>query len=69
VVRKFGEGVQLQLLQLGFWLLVGLSLGYGLDFLLGFGYSLLGALALEKGVLPWFGWLLVCFQNYSVCQG
>jgi hypothetical protein len=45
--------VQLQLLQLGFWLLVGLSLGYGLDFLLGLWLFLLGALALEKGALPW----------------
>jgi hypothetical protein len=38
--------VQLQLLQLVFWFLVGLSLDYGLDFML-------GALDLEKGVLPW----------------
>jgi hypothetical protein len=42
VVRKFGEGVQVQLLQLGFWLLVGLSLGYGLDFLLGLWCATLG---------------------------
>jgi hypothetical protein len=53
VVHKFGEGVQLQLLQLGFWILVGLSLGYGLDFLLGLWLFFLGALALEKGALPW----------------
>jgi hypothetical protein len=53
VVQKFGEGVQLQLLQLGFWILVGLSLGYGLNFLLGLWLFLLGALPLEKGVLPW----------------
>jgi hypothetical protein len=53
VVHKFGEGVQLQLLQLGFWLLVGLCLGYGLDFLLGLWLFLLGALALEKDVLSW----------------
>ena len=33
-------------LQLVFWFLVGLSLDYGLEFML-------GALALEKGVLPW----------------
>jgi hypothetical protein len=54
-VHKFGEGVrvQLQLLQLGFWLLVGLSLGNGLDFLLGLWLFLLGTLALEKGALPW----------------
>jgi hypothetical protein len=43
----------MQLLQLVFWLLVGLSLGYGLDFLLGLWLFLLGALALEKGALPW----------------
>jgi hypothetical protein len=42
-----------QLLQLGFWLLVGLSLGYGLDFLLGLWLFLLDALSLEKGALPW----------------
>jgi hypothetical protein len=46
--------VQLQLLQLVFWFLVGLSLGYGLDFLLDLWLFLLGALTLEKGVLPWF---------------
>jgi hypothetical protein len=40
-------------LQLGFWLLVGLSLGYGLEFFLGLWLFFLGALALEKGVLPW----------------
>jgi hypothetical protein len=40
-------------LQLVGWLLVGLSLGYGLDFLLGLWLFLLSALALEKGVLPW----------------
>jgi hypothetical protein len=47
VVHKFG--VQLQLLQLGFWSLVMVwtfCLGYGLD-------SLLGALALERSMLPW----------------
>ena len=33
-----------------FWL--GLSLGYGLDFLLGLWLFLLGALALERGTLP-----------------
>jgi hypothetical protein len=51
-VHTFGEGVQLQLLQLEFWILVGLSLGYGLDFLLGLWLLLLGVLALEKGVIP-----------------
>jgi hypothetical protein len=35
------------------WLWFVLSLGYGLDFLLGLWLFLLGALALEKGVLPW----------------
>jgi hypothetical protein len=44
--------VQLQLLQLEFWLLVGLSIGYGLDFI-GLLLFLLGVLPLEKGVLPW----------------
>jgi hypothetical protein len=56
VVRKFGEGVQLQLLQLASWLWFGLSLGYGLDFLLGFWLFLLGALPLEKGVLALVGY-------------
>jgi hypothetical protein len=50
-VHKFGEEVQL--LQLGFWILVGLSLGYDLEFLLGLWLFLFGALALEKGSLPW----------------
>jgi hypothetical protein len=53
VVRKFGEGVQLQLLKIVFWILIRLSLGYGFDFLIGLWLFLLGALALEKGVLPW----------------
>jgi hypothetical protein len=67
VVRKFGEGVQLQLLQLGFWTFFG----YGLDFLLGYGLdSLLGMLALERDMLSWLAiGFKVCFQNYSVCQG
>jgi hypothetical protein len=43
----------LQLLQLGFWLLVALSLCYGLDFLLGIWLFFLGVLSLEKDVLPW----------------
>jgi hypothetical protein len=46
-------------LQLGFWLLVGLSLSYGLDFLLGLWLFLLGALALEKGALPWLAIVLL----------
>ena len=45
--------MHLQLLQLGFWVLVGLSLGYGLEFLLGLWLFFLGVLALEKGALPW----------------
>jgi hypothetical protein len=75
VVRKFGERVQLQLLQLALWFWFGLSLGYGLDFLLGLWLFLFGALALEKGALPWLviGLLLelfclsrlTCFWNYS----
>ena len=40
-------------MQLVFCILVGLSLGYGLDFLLGLWLFLLGALAFEKFVLPW----------------
>ena len=64
--------MQLQLLQLGFWLLVGLSLGYGLDFLLGLWLLFLDALALEKGVLPWLaiGLLtkLFCLTRLS-CSG
>jgi hypothetical protein len=51
--------VQLQLLQLGLWFLVGLSLGYGLDFLLGLWLFLLGALLLEKGALPWLAIVLL----------
>ena len=43
----------MELLQLGFWIFVGLSLGYGLDFLLGLWLFFLGALPLEKGALPW----------------
>jgi hypothetical protein len=57
VVRKFGEELQLQLLQLadfGFGLD---SLGYGLDFLLDlFWLFLLGALSLERGAPPLFGY-------------
>jgi hypothetical protein len=56
VVRKLGERVQLQQLQLLFWLLDWTwSLDYGLDFLLGFWLFLLGALPLEKGVLALVG--------------
>jgi hypothetical protein len=49
----FGEGVHLQLLQLGFWFFIILSLDCGLDFLLGLWLFFLGVLALEKGELPW----------------
>jgi hypothetical protein len=48
-----GTAAAVQLLQLAFRFWLGLSLGYGLDFLLGLWLFLLGALALEKGVLPW----------------
>jgi hypothetical protein len=48
VVRKFGEELQLQMLQLAFRFWLGLSLGYGLEFLV-LWLFLLGALALEKG--------------------
>jgi hypothetical protein len=51
----------------GFWILVGLSLGYGLEFLLGLWLFFLGVLPLEKGVLPWLA--IGFFQNYSVFQG
>jgi hypothetical protein len=55
MVCKFGEELQLQLqlLQLAFRFWLGLSLGYGWDFLPGLWLFLLGALALEKGALPW----------------
>jgi hypothetical protein len=73
VVRKFGEGVHLKLLQLGFWLLVmvGLSIWLWLEFLLGYGLdSLPGMLALERDTPYWLAiGFKVCFQNYSVCQG
>jgi hypothetical protein len=65
VVRKFGEELQLQLqlLQLAFRFRLGLSLGYGLEFLLGLRLFWFGALALEKGALPWLaiGLLLELF--------
>jgi hypothetical protein len=39
------------------------SLAYGL-------VSLFGALALERGTLPWLAiGFSGCFQNYSICQG
>ena len=42
---------------------LGLSIGYGLDFML-------GMLALESGTLPWMAFgPRVCFQNYSLFQG
>ena len=49
MVHTFGE--ELQLLQVAFRFWLGISLGYGLDFFLGL--FLVGALALEKGALPW----------------
>jgi hypothetical protein len=62
MVRKFGEELQLQL-QLAFRFWLGLYLGYGLDFLLGLWLFLLGAIALEKGAIPWLaiGFLLELF--------
>ena len=72
MVCKFGKGVRLQLLQLGFWILVGISLGYGLEFMLGLWLFFLGALALDKGVLPWLdiGLLLELFYlSRSRCSG
>ena len=56
MVRKFGEELQLLQLKFRFWL--GISLGYGLDFLLGLWLFFLGALVLEKGALPWLIGLL-----------
>ena len=47
--------MQLQLLQKAFLFWLGLYLGYGLEFLLALWLFLLGALALEKGALPWLG--------------
>jgi hypothetical protein len=57
MVHKFGEELELQL---EFWFWLGISLGYGLEFLLGIWLFLLGALVLEKGALPWLaiGFLL-----------
>jgi hypothetical protein len=52
-VHKFGEELQLQLLQLEkIWFCLGLSLDYGLEFLLGLWLFFLDALALERGTLP-----------------
>jgi hypothetical protein len=64
VMHKFKEDLQLPLLQLEFSVLAWtISLGYGLDFLL-------GKLALERGTPPWLAiGSRVCFQNYSLCQG
>ena len=60
-------------MQLGFWLLVGLSLIYGLDFLLGLWLFLLGALPLEKGVLAlvgyWFSTKIILSFKAKVLGG
>jgi hypothetical protein len=53
VVHNFGEELQLHLLQLAFWFWLGLSLGYGLDFLLSLWLFFLGVIGLDKGALPW----------------
>jgi hypothetical protein len=63
-VNKFGEGEQLQLLQMTFfvlvwtfsWLWFGIYLGYGLEFLLGLWLFFLGVLPLEKGALALVGY-------------
>jgi hypothetical protein len=72
MVCKFGEELQLLLLQLAFWFWLELSLGYGLEFLLGLWLFFLGALALEKGALPWLaiGFLLelLCLSRLR-CSG
>jgi hypothetical protein len=46
-----------------FWFCLVISLGYGLEFLVSILLFLLGALSLEKGVLPWLaiGFLLKLF--------
>ena len=53
--------------------LVGLSLGYGLDFLLGFWLFLLGALPLEKGALAlvgyWYATGIILFVKVKVLGG
>jgi hypothetical protein len=53
-------------------IVVNWSLGYGFYFLLGLWLFLLGALALEKGVLPWLaiGFLLelLCLSRLR-CSG
>jgi hypothetical protein len=41
---------------LGFWILVGLSLGYGLEFMLGFWLFLFGVLPFEKGAIALVGY-------------
>ena len=64
VVRKFGEGVQLQLLQLKFWILVGIGiLVMDWTFCLVFGYSFLVRYPWRKVHYPWLaiGLLLELF--------
>ena len=72
MVRKLGEEVQFQLLQLEFQFWLGISLGYGLDFLLGLWFFFLGVPALEKGALPWLAidFLLELFcLSRLMCSG
>ena len=61
MVCKFGEELQLQLqlLQLAFQFWLGISLGYGLEFMLGLWLLFIGALPLEKGVLLWLAIVLL----------
>jgi hypothetical protein len=47
------RGIAAATVATGILVWLGLYLGYGLDFLLGLWLFLLGALALEKGALPW----------------
>jgi hypothetical protein len=63
MVRKFGEELQLQLLQLAFWFWLGLSLW--LWFELFFWYT-----SSKESMLPWLAiGYRVFFQNYSLYQG
>jgi hypothetical protein len=67
-MHKFGEGVQLQLLQLGFWILVGLGILVMVwNLFLVFFYSFLVRTIGERCTS--LGWLLVCYRNYYVSQG
>jgi hypothetical protein len=62
-----------QLLQQLFWFWFALSLGYGLEFLLGFWLFLLGVLPLEKGALAlvgyWFATKIILSVKVKVLGG